>query len=948
MAKKYVMHVISGTHWDREWRHTAEQSKLRLRDLIDQTQDLIESKESYKTFCIDGGMIVLEDYMTVRPDAKERIRKLVKEGRLTLVNWYTLPETFTVAPECLIRNLLLGSKMADDFGGGMKSGYTATSYGQTSQLPQIYRGFDIPTAMFYRGTNKYALPSLFHWESPDGSKIHTLRTFDEVTRTNWFFYVHQPLVVGKPERDLSYAYDKDNIPVHMCDMDGYQRGFELRHEVPSFKDDEASLKKSFQTIMDQALPYAVGKHILALNMEDNQAPFELLPEMIEAMNKVQDEVEIRQSTLDEYFDAIVADSDDDKLFVHEGELRYPAVINGFNCLLGATHSSRIKLKILNNEAETLLLNLAEPMACWASMLGTEYPVENLEIAWSNLLQNQAHDSICGAAVDQAHEDMLYRFSIARTVGQEVSARSAISLFDKIDTSSKFEDGDHTITLFNTMPFARQGVMPLVIDLPDGAQGGIVDPATGVGGSDTSIKYFDIVDEKGGKLEYEVLSEESVEISVERHLDTAGIKGRFKRRRMLLNAEVPEMGYATYALRPRGPEYVEKPEHGPARPLIGRPNGVLENENIKVTIHPNGTFSLLHKATGKVMENQHYFTDNGEVGSAHVSNVPLRNETRTSLGCVADITMIESNLLRGAFRIDLTLKVPSAATLDERDRMRDLVDVPVTTWLTLEKGSKMVRIRTRLNNSARDHRLQVNFPTGVESDYVNVESAFAVEKRCIRWTETGDNFEKFFSFQPMQNFVDMNDSKCGVAVLTKGLREYEVFDDTDRTIALTLLRTHRAYMTANSKMIPEEFDQYTGLHGFGELECEYALYPHKGDWKEADVLHQAYGFKVDVKALQGVPKSGELASTESLMKIEPNDKIMLAGLKRSEDNKAFILRLWNTTSDEVSTKLVVKLPVKSASRMKLNEAEVFEDLAVKDGTIEWKIKPHKIETIRLEA
>ena len=182
-----IIHLISGTHWDREWRHTAEQSKLRLADLMDNIIDILETKPTYQYFCVDGGTIVLEDYFTVRPENRERVEKLIKEGKMIIVNWYTLPETNTVAPESMIRNLLTGRRMAKEFGGAMKSGYTATSYGQPSQLPQLYQGFGIENAIFYRGTNKHFLTPLFKWFSPDGSSIYTLRTFDEVTRTNWFF-----------------------------------------------------------------------------------------------------------------------------------------------------------------------------------------------------------------------------------------------------------------------------------------------------------------------------------------------------------------------------------------------------------------------------------------------------------------------------------------------------------------------------------------------------------------------------------------------------------------------------------------------------------------------------------------------------------------------------------------------------------------------------------------
>ena len=69
-----TVHLISGTHWDREWRHTAEQSKLRLADLMDNIIHLLETKPQYKYFCVDGGTIVLEDYFTIRPENRDRVK----------------------------------------------------------------------------------------------------------------------------------------------------------------------------------------------------------------------------------------------------------------------------------------------------------------------------------------------------------------------------------------------------------------------------------------------------------------------------------------------------------------------------------------------------------------------------------------------------------------------------------------------------------------------------------------------------------------------------------------------------------------------------------------------------------------------------------------------------------------------------------------------------------
>lgn len=945
MGKKYKMHVVSGTHWDREWRHTAEQSKLRLVDLMDNIINLLETKESYKCFCVDGGMIVLEDYLTIRPENKERIKKLIESKRMQVVNWYTLPETNTVAPESLIRNLLLGHKMAAEFGGGMKSGYTATSYGQPSQLPQLYQGFGIDTAIFYRGTNKYVLTPLFKWEALDGSEIYTLRTFDEVTRTNWFFYVHNTAVLGKPPKDLSYTYDREHHPVHMADMGSYEKAFVLLREDFDYIHDEDVQKRAVQLITDMAKPYAIGNNLLALNMEDNDQPYVYLPELIDDLNKVQDEVEIEQKSLDEYMDTIIKEADPSEVAKHKGELRYTTMhYNDFNALLGATHSSRIKLKVLNDDVENNLINLAEPLASMAAMLGKEYPRTNMDRAWSTLLKCHAHDSICGAAVDRAHDDMLYSFSLSKTVAEEVTNRSVIALFSNIDTTKKFKEDDHIITLFNTLPYARKEVVPLVIDLPKNSGKPKVD--TGVEGSAQADEFYDIVDQDGNVIPYTELSAEDIKIGVEREMDTKAIKFAAKRRRILIEAELPAMGYTTYALRLREPKFAYHPEIMPNRKLIARDSGVLENDYLKITINPNGTFSMLDKQSGRLMENMHYFTDFGETGSAHISVQPVRNPVITSHGCNATVTLVETNEQRGIFKVELTMKIPAAATLDSKDRLREMKELPITYWLKLDKESKYLSVKTKLHNECRDHKLVVNFPSGItNADWAVSESAWAVAKRTIRWRDTGDNAEGFYPFQPMQNFVDVSDGKHGLAILTKGLREYEVQDDDKRTIKLTLIRTQRAYMTANNDMTPEELDQYTGQHSFGTLEYEYAIYPHAGDWEEGRVLQTAYEFKVPVKAIQGVTREGALPATSSIIKVDPAEKVMFSALKQAENGEGYILRLWNTTDETLDLNVSTILPVKQVKRTRIDET-VLGDIEIKDGKFSLKMTPHKIETFLL--
>lgn len=946
------IHLICGTHWDREWRHTAEQSKLRLCDLMDYILEVLETNPEYDSFTVDGGLIVLEDYLNVRPENEERIKKLIAAKRLHIVNWYTLPETNTVAAEALIRNIAIGQKMGAYFGGGMKSGYTATSYGQPSQLPQLYSGFDIPDAIFYRGTNKYLETPLFDWTAPDGSKIRVLRTFDEVTRTNWFFYVHGPAVLGKAQKDLSYTYKSEDIPVHMADLGSYEKAFVLLHEDFDYIHDEKTLKSALDGLLGQALPYAIGDNVLALNMEDNDEPYYKLPELVKDLNKIYpDEYEIVQTDIDTYMDTIMglADSGKYKCGHYEGELRYTTCeYDNFNGLLGATHSSRINIKLINENCETNLIDLAEPLASYASIYGKEYPLSNLDRAWKALLKNHAHDSICGAAVDQAHKDMLYNFSLAKTVAEEATNRSCVALYGHIDTSAYEVGTSFPIVVFNTLPFARKEVIELIIDTP---KGNYKAADIGVAGAASLGDFYDIFDSEGNLVPSKEIARDDISIGVERQMDTKAIKFAASRKRVLLEVEVPENGYTTYVLKMRGPNIVHFPEIMPDRPLIARENGVLENEHLKVTINPNGTYDILEKDNGRLMKGLGFYSDDGEVGSAHMTSKPKANVTYLSLGCPARIEMLESNELRGRFRISIEMEIPTDAYLNGHDRSRQMKKLPIETILTLEKGSPCLKVKTKLINSSRDHKLYVNFPTGLtKADWVDVESQWDVAKRTVHFRDHKDNFESFPSYQPMQNYVDVYDGDNGFAFLSKGLREYEASDDSERTLKITLIRTQRAYMTANSAMTVEELDKYTGQHCLGEMEYEFALYPHKGNYREASVAQVAYMHKVPMKAISGTPKKGELPIKNSFISVkELNHEggIMPGALKLSENGKGYIYRIWNLDHEKKEIELKINLPFSSLSKIRMNEKDPVLLKAEKDGTYRITLRPAEIASFYIE-
>lgn len=933
MSKDYKLHVISGTHWDREWRYTAEQSKLRLVDLIDHLIEMMEKDPEFKYFLLDGGTIILDDYASVRPEMMDRLEKLIRDKRILLVSWYTLPDMFLVGPESIVRNLLMGLQVAKPFGGAAKSGYTATSYGQTSQLPQIFSGFGIKSAVFYRGLNKHFPPS-FMWKSKNGSKIRVFRCFDVVTRTNFYFFVQRPIVLQRkfcPE-ELKYIFKAKEKPVHLADEEFYELDFRLMKEDESFEKNKETYKAALEHIFEHTSWQSHGPHLLGLNMEDNQKPYSKLPELVKELDNFSDKMQIVQSTFDEFITDCTEAVPDSTLETRTGEMRYMAVEPGFNALFGTVTSSRVNLKLLNERSETKMTLLAEPIASCASMFDWRYPVSNMRRAWKSLLANHAHDSICGGAIDQAHRDMVYHFSETEMVAEHVIRRALEHIWQQIKVEGIGEN-DFSLTVFNTLPTERSEVVMAVLDIPSERK------------SDTDDRiHFDIFDSKGREVDYEILSVEKTNVRCENDLDTPAIEFKSDRHRILFKADAPAMGYSTYLVKIREPEYVKSPQPQPPRNFIATPNGCLENEYLKVTINPNGSFDLLDKENNKQYNNLHYFVDNGEVGTAWETYQPLRNFAVTSLGSAAKIIMRESNPLRGIFQIELTLEIPQAASTDKKDRLKGTVEIPISYTITLKKGSRRLDIQTTVLNKARDHKLSVQFPTDIKTDYVYAESAFAVEKRNILWLETKDNRESHKAYQPMQNFVDVTEGKVGFAFLGKGLREYEMLDDEHRCLSITLLRTHRAYMTASSVMTPEELDRIPGSHQLGELTFHYCLYPHKGSWQKGKVLTEAYNHKVSMPIVQGVVnEAGQLPMRHCFMTVKDGDRLMLSTMKQSEDGSGVILRLWNSTDESVTADINTTLPFKKVTKVQLDETAI-EDLDFKNGSVEVKAKPAEIITL----
>ena len=88
---------------------------------------------------------------------------------------------------------------------------------------------------------------------------------------------------------------------------------------------------------------------------------------------------------------------------------------------------------MNRKCESALENGAEPVRVLSSVLGQNYPSDELEYSWKKLMQNPPHDSICCCSVDEVQDEMATRFNKSKQVADYLVSEGTRYIADKINT-----------------------------------------------------------------------------------------------------------------------------------------------------------------------------------------------------------------------------------------------------------------------------------------------------------------------------------------------------------------------------------------------------------------------------------------------------------------------------------------------------------------------------------
>lgn len=343
--KKKVIAYLH-THWDREWYREFEVFRLRLLNVFDNVLDSLE-KWKIPCFYFDGQTSAIEDYLELRPEKEKLIRELIKQKKLFIGPCYTLVDEFLTYEKAFRKNLEIGLKYARGLGCKDFIGYFADTFGHSKNVPLILKEFGIDKAIVWRGCPD-EIPSEFMFNGVQ--TVNLIRGyFNDIFSSN-----------------LSINDKCDLLKLHL---------------------DKIAQKSSDVLLMPIGADH--------LGIPDDIA------EQIKEANRILKDYEIEFSSPFRYFELVK----NNFKFVYDNELRD----NSKTFILPGSYSARTKLKQYSLECSHKLL-VANKFQLFAQRKYKTKSYDSvIEYAYKLLLQNHAHDSICGCSVDEVHEENITRY-----------------------------------------------------------------------------------------------------------------------------------------------------------------------------------------------------------------------------------------------------------------------------------------------------------------------------------------------------------------------------------------------------------------------------------------------------------------------------------------------------------------------------------------------------------
>ena len=242
-------------------------------------------------------------------------------------------------------------------------------------------------------------------------------------------------------------------------------------------------------------------------------------------------------------------------------------------------------------------------------------------------------------------------------------------------------------------------------------------------------------------------------------------------------------------------------------------------------------------------------------------------------------------------------------------------------------TRRIDFKTKIDWKEQQQLVKAEFHLDVMTRTAACEIPYGVMERP---THRNTSWQRAQFEMCAHRFVDLSEPGFGVALLNDGRYGHSI---EDSFVSLTLL---------TSGVFPFP-DADKGLH-----ELTYALMPHMGDWREANVVHEAG--KLNEKPILSVYKPSLLTEEKSSVRYtmcevsSPN--VIVTSVKRAEDESGLIVRMYESsgirTNVEWNLEGLCPKYIYECDMMEQKEREVVFD----GQRAKFEIRPFEIKTFLL--
>ena len=723
---------------------------------------------------------------------------------------------------------------------------------------------------------------------------HHAQTPQLFRKAGFKYYAFQRGYKGEPIQDFRWVgLDGSEIIAHYF-IYGYGNAAVIPEDLDYAVD-------NLKVLAERERECSKTPNILLMNGSDFAPPNKDITKIVDEFNKRNTEYQAVISTPEEFFKEI--EKYYNELPIIRGEMQY----GQYQPILQGCYSSRIWVKQRFRYGEFLLYD-SESLATLSWLLGNKYPSRELDVSWKYLLHNAFHDIICGCGIDEIYEDATWRFNESERIAQEVMTDSVNKIVEKIDTETE----GAPFIVFNTLPYERNEVTVAEIDV-----------------SSLKTKSITLLNSENKKVNFEILEQER---------DDEGFITRVKL--LFVASDLPSFGYEVYQVQKAEGEELPQYEYSDD-------NYMIENEFFTIEVDPETGLltSIFDKLNNfEVLEQDaHELEVATDAGDLYNIFEPPKSVKFLQGGTLILYKILNKQTLLRDFA-DTEVYVTKSSVrqsihIEGFVRWRDDVHIIWHTIVSLYKGIPRIDFETDMDFNYPHSIVRVHFPVSIDNDVFYSEIPGGVVVRSTKPEGENTWVQKPTGTWPIQNWLDFEDSKgtYGVTFINLGLPEHKI---EDNDIQITLLRSVDmvSWGDAGPKIYAPEA-LMIGNHNF-----RYALYPHKGRWKDAKSHIMAYSHNVSPIAVQADRKKGPLPRKLSFLRVSP-DNIVITAIKKAEDDNSLIVRLFETYGKETKITMEFTKPVKEVYVTNLLE-EKENQLTVKNKELSVSLKPFEICTLNI--